>query len=135
MPRTPTDARYEGTGAADMFERMKLDPGTRTVGELLQEREWAVFEIGRLQAKLLLAQSIGSHAAEKSGECTGDIRSDFRSQRFLRLPEICKLLGLSKTTIYVYKAAGHFPEPVKIGAASVRWRMEDIQAWQNSLSP
>ena len=27
--------------ALDMLDRLCLDPGTRTIGELIQEREWA----------------------------------------------------------------------------------------------
>ena len=36
----------------DMLDRLILDPGTRTLGELLQEREWAVGEIRRLRLDL-----------------------------------------------------------------------------------
>ena len=34
----------------DMLDRLILDPGTRTLGELMQEREWAVGEIRRLRS-------------------------------------------------------------------------------------
>jgi prophage regulatory protein len=33
----------------DMLDRLTLDPGTRTLGELMQEREWAVWEIRLLR--------------------------------------------------------------------------------------
>jgi hypothetical protein len=33
----------------DMLDRLSLDPGTRTLGELLQEREWVVSEIRHLR--------------------------------------------------------------------------------------
>jgi len=43
----------------DMLDRLILDPGTRTLGELFQEREWAVSEIRRLlHLGLLLAPSL-----------------------------------------------------------------------------
>jgi hypothetical protein len=35
--------------ALDMLDRLCLDPGTRTIGELMQEREWAAWEIRRLR--------------------------------------------------------------------------------------
>lgn len=35
--------------ALDMLDRLTPGPGTRTLGELLQEREWAVGEIRRLR--------------------------------------------------------------------------------------
>lgn len=36
-----------------MWERLKTDPSLRTLGELLQEREWAVQEIRRLRLELM----------------------------------------------------------------------------------
>lgn len=33
----------------DMLDRLCLDPGTRTLGEFMQEREWAAGEIRRLR--------------------------------------------------------------------------------------
>jgi hypothetical protein len=35
------------TVPSDMLDRLCLDPGTRTIGELMQEREWAVWGIRR----------------------------------------------------------------------------------------
>lgn len=41
--------RREGTGGRpEMFERLRADPDTRTLGQLLQERQWALHEIERL---------------------------------------------------------------------------------------
>jgi len=39
----------------DMICRLKLDPDTRTLGELLHEREWAIHEIERLRRKSIRA--------------------------------------------------------------------------------
>ena len=36
-----------------MWDRLKTDPGQRTLGELVQEREWAVQEIGRLRLEFM----------------------------------------------------------------------------------
>ena len=36
----------------DMLDRLKQDPGTRTLGELLQERQWALQEILSLTEQL-----------------------------------------------------------------------------------
>lgn len=38
--------------APDMLHRLEADPGSRTIGELLQERAWAVNEILQLRAEL-----------------------------------------------------------------------------------
>ena len=44
--------RYLGSRASlDMLERLRDDPGSRTLGQLLQERQWALHEIERLSAR------------------------------------------------------------------------------------
>jgi prophage regulatory protein len=121
----------------DMLEILKLDPGLRTFGELLQEREWAAQEISLLRARVAQFESAGRRAdiPAKLGlrlMPVAELESGLMAHRFVRLPEVCKLLGLSKTTIYMEKSVGRFPAPVKIGN-SVRWRIGDILAWQDAL--
>jgi prophage regulatory protein len=48
--------------------------------------------------------------------------------RFIRLPEVIKAVGLCKPTIYVKISAGEFPEPIKLGRVSV-WLQSEISAW------
>jgi hypothetical protein len=43
----------------DMLDLLRLDPGTRTMGELVQEREWAYGEITRLRREN--AQQVPPH--------------------------------------------------------------------------
>ncbi|MDU2881666.1 MAG: AlpA family phage regulatory protein, partial [Enterobacter sp.] len=48
-----------------------------------------------------------------------------------RLLDIKTVLGMypvSRATLYRQIKAGLFPEPVRIGARRVAWRMEDIHA-------
>jgi prophage regulatory protein len=51
-------------------------------------------------------------------------------RRFLRLSEVCELVGLSRSSIYQLRSECRFPESVKVGVRSVRWRMADVLAWQ-----
>ena len=55
-------------------------------------------------------------------------------QQILRRPEVERVCGLSKPTIYRNIAAGTFPRPVKLGERSVGWRVQDIQDWVDSRS-
>ena len=48
---------------------------------------------------------------------------------FLRMPEVLKLTGLSRTTIHRMVKAGTFPPPMKLGARAVGWRAADIEEW------
>ncbi|MXX71556.1 MAG: AlpA family transcriptional regulator [Gemmatimonadetes bacterium] len=49
--------------------------------------------------------------------------------RFLRLPEVMKRTGLSRSTIYVRLAAGRFPRPVALGMRAVGWIEAEIEEW------
>ena len=49
--------------------------------------------------------------------------------RILRIPEVCHLTGLGKSTIYKKLADGSFPAPVRLGSRAVGWRSGDIVEW------
>lgn len=46
-----------------------------------------------------------------------------------RLPFVCQLTGLRKSTIYSMIRDGEFPRPVQIGRRAVAWRQGDLDAW------
>jgi prophage regulatory protein len=138
MRRVPEGINTRDLGArTDRLEQLKVDPGRRTLGELIQERAWAVEEITRLRADVarLASQAPRSWALPSLSETlkTGtDSSIEMDTRRLLRLPEVCKLVGLGKTTIYQLKADSQFPNPVRVGAHAVRWRMAEIVAWQEA---
>ena len=49
--------------------------------------------------------------------------------RLLRLRAVLERTGLSRTQLYDLKAAGKFPQPLRIGARAVAWREDEIEAW------
>lgn len=51
---------------------------------------------------------------------------------FLRRPEVEARVGLSRSSIYAFMAAGDFPKPIRIGARAVAWRLSDIEDWISS---
>ena len=56
--------------------------------------------------------------------------------RILRTPEVVKLTGLSRTTIWRRVRSGDFPAPVKLGSLasrSVGWRESEIEEWIEQL--
>ena len=55
--------------------------------------------------------------------------------RLVRLPEILKLTGTTKATIYNWLRAGRFPRPLKMGPKAVGWRWTDVKAWLGSHPP
>jgi prophage regulatory protein len=112
-----------------MWERLKSDPGSRTIGELLQEREWAVQEIRHLRTIALKF----SETRRKYVEAADDPVAPSVAGRFLRLREVMAITGLSRSTLYARIRAGRFPNVVRLGIHAVAWRGDDIIAWQKSL--
>lgn len=54
-------------------------------------------------------------------------------RRFLRMPDVIKLVGIKRTVIYERIKAGTFPKPVQIGARAVAWDEEELATWQKNL--
>jgi prophage regulatory protein len=47
----------------------------------------------------------------------------------LRLPDVKKSTGLSRSSIYLRIAEGNFPRPVSLGERAVGWLEAEIQEW------
>jgi len=43
--------------------------------------------------------------------------------------QVERATGLSRSTLYEMVARGRFPKPIRIGARSVAWISEEVQAW------
>ena len=50
-------------------------------------------------------------------------------ERLLRLPEVLRLCGLSRSAVYDLIANRDFPPAVRIGARTVAWRHSEVQQW------
>jgi prophage regulatory protein len=57
------------------------------------------------------------------------MQAPLSSPALLRLPGVCAHVGLSKSQIYRLIRAGQFPCPVRLGANSVAWSTEQVNAW------
>ncbi len=53
-------------------------------------------------------------------------------QNILRLPEVKKLTGLSRTTIYVYMKENRFPKHIKLGPRCNGWLEDEVDQWIDS---
>ena len=49
--------------------------------------------------------------------------------RILRLPAVEAAVGFKKSKLYELIQEGQFPQPVRLGAKSVGWLAEEVQAW------
>ncbi|WP_038147714.1 helix-turn-helix transcriptional regulator [Thioclava atlantica] len=52
--------------------------------------------------------------------------------RIFRRPDVERLVGLSRSTLYAMIAEGRFPKPVRIGKRAVGWREADLRDWLES---
>jgi prophage regulatory protein len=48
---------------------------------------------------------------------------------FLRLPQVLKLIPVSKATWWAGVKSGRFPASIKLGERITAWRVEDIRAY------
>lgn len=51
------------------------------------------------------------------------------NNKILRLPEVMKIIGLRRSTIYRKISEGSFPRPIPLGERAVGWIESDIQEW------
>ena len=50
-------------------------------------------------------------------------------KRLLRVPDLCKKLGISRAQIYRLLSAGDFPKPLRLSERMRAWRESDIELW------
>ncbi|WP_393970056.1 helix-turn-helix transcriptional regulator [Kluyvera intermedia] len=55
--------------------------------------------------------------------------SDAAQERFIRLPEVMHLCGLSRSTIYDLISREAFPKQISLGGKNVAWAQSEITAW------
>ena len=55
--------------------------------------------------------------------------------RLIKLPEVLRLTGLSRSTLYRKLKEGDFPRPVQLGKRAVAWRESEVIAWINGRPP
>lgn len=115
----------------DILDRLRVDPGQRTIGQLMQEREQAAQEIRKLRADMERLRAMRRPRGEKGEtEETGPIS---RPAMFLRLTEVCEMIGVGRSTIYKWVNEGTFPAPVKISERAIRWNIDEIEKWRDAL--
>ena len=53
-------------------------------------------------------------------------------ETLIRLPEVVRLTGLSKPSIYRLVKAKQFPKQVKLSVRAVAWSSSDVATWIDS---
>ena len=119
----------------DIVTRLRRDAGQLTLAELIQEREAAACEIERLRdqqdrARVAVPTPRGAPVppppATKSPAAAPQ---PLQIGALVRLSDVCKLVGLSRSSIYARVGEGSFPAPVRLSDHCVRWRREELEGW------
>ena len=58
--------------------------------------------------------------------------------KFLSLKEVCRMIGVSRATIYRWVAAQMFPQPKKLSAhrsGRIAWVEQDVVRWMSARPP
>src|SRR3546814_15537556 len=55
-------------------------------------------------------------------------------ERFVKLPEVCRRVGLGKSMIYEMIREGRFPAPYKLSPFASRWSEREIVAWIDEMN-
>lgn len=114
----------------DILECLRIDPGKRTVGELLQDREHAIHEIVKLRADI---ERLRTMRAPRSAPADNQLPPTHRANALIRLSDVCSLVGVCRSTIYRWMSEGTFPGPIHVSEKAVRWRIDDIERWREAL--
>lgn len=56
------------------------------------------------------------------------MESQKQKDRLLRLPEVLKIIPVSRSSWWAGIKTGRFPKPVKLGPRTTCWRESDIRA-------
>ena len=119
----------------DIVARLRRDAGQLTIAELIQEREAAACEIERLRERqdglrVAVPPSRTAQARPPSiPKTSAEPPQPLQLGALVRLSDVCKLVGLSRSSIYLRVGEGSFPAPVRLSNHCVRWRREDLEAW------
>lgn len=50
----------------------------------------------------------------------------------LRLPDVKRRTGLSRSSLYLRIAEGSFPRPIPLGERAVGWLADEVEKWVSS---
>jgi prophage regulatory protein len=56
-------------------------------------------------------------------------RSDHERKRILRVDDVVKTIGLSRTTIWRLVRCKLFPQPITLAERAIGWDVDEIDAW------
>lgn len=53
----------------------------------------------------------------------------------IRLPKVLELVGIKKSTVWLWVSQGKFPKPIKLSPRVTVWKLNEIVDFINSKTP
>lgn len=122
---------YERFSENDAKQFLKLE--TRVIQQLRNKGEISFLQLPDGQIEYF-----GIHlltfllSLTRSASKQNDTGKTFENISIVRLPEVTKVTGLSRTTIWRYEKEGLFPTRISLGGGSIGWYQSDIHHWMTS---
>jgi len=111
-----------------VLDQLERELAASTLNQLGRDRSMAIDEIIRLAREVERLRERPRHPPYRKS-----VQGAVFPVELLGLKDVCALLAASRSSIYRWMEEGHFPSPVRTGARSVRWRVDDLQSWRSSL--
>jgi len=102
-----------------MFIEIDINPITRKLDEILAQQS---------QLKKLIEKI----AIDQTGQT--NFERHLNGPVFLRIKDVERKTGLSRSSIYLKISEGRFPDRHNLGSRAVRWLESDIDQWINARS-
>ena len=91
----------------------------------------AGYRVPMAKERVAIFKLTAEEARRELRAATAGLQREGRSEgdRVLRLPEVLKLTGLSRATVYRLERAGTFPKRKKISANAAGWSERAVRDW------
>lgn len=110
----------------------------RTVDEVVSHflreklhRDWLALEVERERVPTFAAPPPAQPALVRSGEPSPAFTRR-GEKRLIRMPDVCKRIGVSRSSLYKMIHLKTFPPPKRLSGRSVAWLESDIETWVDS---
>lgn len=122
--------------ATDIINDLLADDRTAYLREIAEQERLAAAQAlaarqAEEKARAEEVQVVEKPVAHDTSEVDRSLSKVF-SYRIMRLPEVSRLLGVSRPTIYRLIRDGKFPKPIKLGSTS-GWRSDELEAYIKNL--
>jgi prophage regulatory protein len=76
-----------------------------------------------------LPHFIGFSSVARIRTTEGNDMQSNREERFIRLPEVVRRVGISRSSVWLWVRQGRFPRPVRVGPRVTCWRESEVDRW------